>query len=225
MDGTTKKRGRSAFVVTDAARAAVADGAKAGWTVERIADAIGVSVVTLRKYFADDLKAEPDPGGLFDETLPVMPAPARLVRTKAGGRKAYKPSAEARAEVTLLVAASVPHKVIASRLGISLPTFGRAFREEITEAYAKERAALLLDMRKAARNGNVTAQHKLIEILDQRELERVQDRLSPAKQPAPAKTESLGKKAAADLAAMDIAEGSELGQLIGFPNRQTARGA
>jgi AcrR family transcriptional regulator len=178
MDGTTKKRGRSAFVVTDAARAAVADGAKAGWTVERIADAIGVSVVTLRKYFADQLKAEPDPGGLFDETLPVMPAPAEPVRTKAGGRKAYKPSAEARAEVTLLVAASVPHKVIASRLGISLPTFGRAFREEITEAYAKERAALLLDMRKAARNGNVTAQHKLIEILDQREMGRLREQVS-----------------------------------------------
>lgn len=233
-----KKKGRAPF---DAAphRAFVREQAAARQTHDAIAAALGVSVPTLRKHFAAELAdrlpaanlftAAPTPGDAAATTsappLPLSPAPKRPRTPRADGRRRWEPSPAQREEARLLIAANIRVEAIARRFGVSSPTVRRAFRHEFVMAYQAEMASLLLDMRKAARKGNVTAMVKLREALEAAELSRLSDKVAsnhgaPAAPPpdsARPPAEDLGKKARAQADAFEAALTGDLADLLRPP--------
>lgn len=212
-----KKKGRAPFCADDAKRALVAARAAQREPHAEIARLVGISVPTLRKHFAAELSARLEPDNLFTATgappPAAHPAPPRPPRApRADGRKRWQPSQQNRDDARLLIAAGTPHAVIAARLGISPPTFARAFRDEIANAYHTERAAILMDMRRTARRGNVAAQKALAEILDRAELERIENDVMRPKEEKPPKP--LGKKEQADLDAESVMDDPIWGNLL-----------
>lgn len=205
------KRGRAAFVPSDEQRATVRQMASKRLGHPVIAAEIGISVPTLRKAFAEELKDRLAGGNLFAaaaEEIPApQPAPPRAKRPGSGGRKRFEPQKADREKVAVLVSSGLTAEQIARAMDLSEPTLRRAFKAELETGAIRKRAEVLVAMHRSALKGNVAAQKEALAIMDRARLEQLQDEVrgkgAPAKSDTPS-AEPLGKKEQAQLDAHGV---------------------
>ena len=231
-DGKKEKRpGRAAFVPTDDQRATVARMASEWLGHPVIAEEIGISVPTLRKAFATELKERLGEDNLFvaagDAIPDPAPAPARSKRRGAGGRSRYKASDRDREKVAVLVAAGMTVDEIARSMALSEPTLRRYYAAEIETGALRKRGEMLMALNRAALKGNVAALKESLAIMDRANLEALQDVLrgkGKAEAPAPAASSpppaaDVGKKAQADLDAHGVVTRGPWADLVRAPQK------
>lgn len=225
------KPGRKGFEPTDAQRETVRRRASERLGHEIIAEEIGVSVPTLRKYFRDELKERLGGDNLFvaagDASPEPAAAPTKPRRSGAGGRKRYQASSADREKVAVLIGSGMRVEDIAKAMAISEPTLQRHYRAELETGALRKRGEMLVALHRVAGKGNVAAIKEVLSIMDRATLEGLQDRLrgnSPAKPgdgpaaPAPSSsTDAVGKKVQAELDAHDVVEKSAWADVIRFP--------
>jgi AraC-like DNA-binding protein len=209
--------GRKAYIPRDDDVEKVRAMASAGERNGPIAEALGVSIPTLQKKFGPLLR-ETRASSPTEMQLPLGEGAAvQPIRTptrpkgKSTGRKRYEPSDRDRKRVALLLADNQRKDLIARLMGVSLPTFEKAFADEIEMASISLVAANLERLEKAASAGKVAAMKHLQDRLDN----AAAARRAPAA-PAPSekpKEETPGKKAAAHRRAADVAATGMLGDL------------
>lgn len=198
--------GRKAFVPTDAQRATVT-GSPPGTTQSELAAALNISVPTLRKAFAAELRAR-TPSASPQSTLfalpeaPALPPPppAPSAPPARTGRPRYAANARDQARLQLMLAAGEPLASVALSLGVSEPTLRRAYAREIETAAAVKRAEVLERLDRQSRAGSTAATKELLARIDRAGLEEIQRSMqAPIDTP---KKPPLGKKeqAAADAA-------------------------
>lgn len=181
----------------------------AGALVSEIAEAVGVSLPTLRASFGAELADRPAAGpDLFsaapraDEPvadplpLPMQTRPAKARRKAAGGRPRHEPTGRSRDRVRILVAAGMGTAEIAVALGISEPTVRRHYAAELATGGAEKRAELIERLYRTAMAGNTTALREMLAMIDKAALERVADTVDARAQSdaASRKPETPGKK-------------------------------
>ncbi len=227
------KPGRKGFEPTDAQRETVRLRASERLGHEVIAEEIGVSVPTLRKYFRDELKERLGGDNLFvaagDASPQPAPAPTKAKRSGAGGRKRYEPSSADREKVAVLIGSGMTVEDIAKAMAIAEPTLRRHYRAELETGALRKRGEMLVALHRVAGKGNVAAIKEVLSIMDRATLEGLQDRLRgkvPGKAPdapaapAPASSsEPVGKKVQADLDAHSVVTKGPWGDLIGHAQR------
>lgn len=202
-DAEKKEKGRPSFQCSEAQRQQARDMAAAGHDDQAIADAIGVSLPTVRKHLA----AEIDEGrrtaapGLFDGAAPqpavqpsapvIVPAPA-----KPAGRPRFKATDRQRELVRMLSAAGIRQNTIAARIGVSEPTLRKVFRADLESAHELAKAAIVEQLNKQMLGGSTSAAEKLRTMIDEASLQAIDDRrkMLPAEKPASAAAETSGKK-------------------------------
>jgi DNA-binding transcriptional MerR regulator len=172
--------------------------AVAGATHPDIAEAIGISVPTLRKVFADELKDRLGEVNLFAAAASDVPPPAppkqRLSpRSKAGGRKAYRPTSSEREKVAVLLAAGMSLGEIAKVLDKSEPTVRKHFAAEISTGALRKRADVLTALSRTALGGNVAALKEMLAIMERADLGDIERRIKGRVADEP-KAETIGKK-------------------------------
>lgn len=221
-DGEAKsgRRGRKPFIATDQHRATVVRMLSEGADRLRVAEAIGVSMPTLRKAFADEL-ASTTVGGLFGmQAAPPAHAPPRLApeRRSKGGRKSYVPGERDRRQVALLVAIGTGMAEIAAVVGVTEPTLRRHFAVEIATGAAKKRAENLLRLEAAAAKGNVAAQKTLHDMFERASLEAIDREVRTRRQDRtdrPETEKAVGKKVMAHREAIEtMTADAEWAQLL-----------
>lgn len=220
-DGKEKKPGRAAFVPTDDQRETVARMATERLGHPVIAAEIGVSVPTLRKAFAAELKERLGADNLFVAAGEPSPdpaaAPARPKRRGAGGRKRYQPSERDREKVAVLVSSGMTVDEISRGMSLSEPTLRRYYAREIETGALRKRAEVLVALHRTALKGNVAAQKEAIAIMDRARLEQLQDQVrgkAAAKHEATA-AEPVGKKEQAQLDAHGVVTRGPWSALVG----------
>jgi AraC-like DNA-binding protein len=207
------KRGRAAFVPSpeqvETARRMIDKGA----ALAAIAEAVGCSVPTARRVFAD-LKPAPA-ASLFEVAGDPVPAPVTRPTPRAGGRPKYKAGFEDRMRVELLVAVGTEIATIARVIGVSEPTLRRAFADELAHGAARRRADILMAMNRAAKAGNVSAQAKLLEAIEQARLDAISDTLRSGEQSTAA--QPIGKKIQQARDAEDVMQNSPWADILPRP--------
>jgi len=214
--------GRAAWSPTDDQRALVRQMAAAGDVHEAIAAALDISVPTLRKHCADELRDRMGADNLFaaagDQAPAGAPRAPTLKRPGAGGRKRYQPLARDRERVAALVAAGMPVGDIARALDITAPTLRRHFRDELATGGARKRAEVIDALFRAALKGSVAAQKLAIEMMDRADLGELSRNLgqgaAASAAPEAERAEPLGKKAQADQDARGVIEKSRWAGLL-----------
>lgn len=215
------KPGRHAFVPSDEQRETVRRMASDRLGHPVIAAEIGISVPTLRKAFAEELKDRMAGGNLFAaaaEEIPApQPAPPRAKRPGAGGRKRYQPEKADREKVAVLVSSGLTVEQIARAMSLSEPTLNRAFKAELETGAIRKRAEMLVALHKTALKGNVAAQKEALAIMDRARLEQLQDDLrsrGAASKPDAPSAEPLGKKEQAQLDAHGVVTKGPWAELV-----------
>lgn len=227
-----KRPGRSAFVPMDEQRATVARMASERLGHPVIAEEIGISVPTLRKAFAAELKER-----LGDENLFVaagepgpekQPAPPRPRRSGAGGRKRYQASERDREKVAVLVASGMTIDQIAIAMAVSEPTLRRHYAREIETGALRKRGEMLVALNRVAMKGNVAAVKEALAIMDRANLEALQDHVrgkgkleapGHAAPVAPPAADSVGKKVQAEIDAHGVATSGAWADVIRLPQK------
>lgn len=216
-----KRPGRAAFVPSDDQRATVRRMASERLTHPVIAAEINISVPTLRKKFAEELKDRSASGGLFGDAadIPAMkPPPAKPKRHVAGGRKPYEPGARDREKVEILISSGMSVEDIARSMAITEPTLRKHFAAELETGALRKRGEMLVALHRTALKGNVAAQKEAIAIMDRARLEQLQDQVrgkkEHAKPDAPA-AEPVGKKEQAQLDAHGVVAHGPWSVLVG----------
>lgn len=192
--------GRPAHQPTEATRKAVEGMVIDGKPVKEIAAAIGLSAPTLRAHYAAQLGAQ----------RPQISFPfagseegKRAGRERAG-RPEHVPTKETRERVEILVAGGMVQWQIAAALGISEPILRDRYAAELDAGRSRKTAQVIEAQFKAAvEGGNVSAQKAWLA------------RHTPVDDaPPPPKDEPLGKKQAAQLAAMTASHGTDWDNLL-----------
>lgn len=211
-----KKKGRHAYTPSDDDRRAVRSARAHNAAHADIATAIGVSVPTLRKYFADELKAPASSPGLFIQDEPQPSDPPRrphLARGKSSGRPRRERTQSEADKVATWSAAGLTVDEIAAAINASAPWVRKTYAPEIAVGPAQKKAALIARMEKTAMAGNVTAQRALLDIYNKAELAKLQDSLGqplmPTQKPEMERQEPAGKKEAAQQDAKDVLADSD----------------
>lgn len=227
-----KGPGRKAFVASDEQRATVRQMAAERLGHPVIAAEIGVSVPTLRKVFAEELKERIGEGGLFSSATDLIPtphpAPPRQKRSGAGGRKRYQPGDRDREKVAVLVAAGMTVDEIARAMSLSEPTLRRYYGAEIETGALRKRGEMLMALNRAALKGNVAALKESLAIFDRANLEALQNAMrgkgkaeepAPAAPSAPTPASDVGKKVQAEIDAHHVATGGAWADVIRLPQK------
>lgn len=221
---TAGRRGRSAFVPSDEQRDLVRKLAAEGTLHPAIATAVSVSVPTLRKAFAEELKERLGDDNLFvaaGEPKPdPAPVPAKPKRKGAGGRKPWQPSTADREKAAVLVSAGMGAEELARIFDKAEPTIRRRFAAELDTGALRKRAEVLAAMHRNALKGNVAAQKEILAIMDRARLEELQDQVRGGKaKTEPAASDSVGKKVQADLDAHGVVTQGPWAGLIRQPQK------
>lgn len=205
-----KRPGRAAFVPSDEQRATVRRMASERLVHPVIADEIGISVPTLRKVFAEELRDRVSSGGLFgdgaDFAQTPVPATEKPRRRGSGGRKPWRPSSADHEKAAVLVAAGMGAEQLARIFDKAEPTIRKHFAAEIDTGALRKRAEVIAAMHRNALKGNVAAQKEMLAIMDRADLTALQDQVrgkSSAKPEAPA-PDPVGKKEQAQLDAHGV---------------------
>ncbi|MGF7053975.1 AraC-like DNA-binding protein [Bosea sp. OAE752] len=228
------KRGRAAFMASDDQRATVRRMASERLGHPVIAAEIGISVPTLRKAFAEELKDRLAGGNLFAaaaEEIPApRPAPPKGKRPGTGGRKRFEPQDRDREKVAVLVSSGLTVEQIATAMALSEPTLRRAFKAELETGAVRKRAEMLVALHKTALKGNVAAQKEALAIMDRANLEALQDHLrgkgkseaapsTGSGHSAPPPADALGKKEQANLDAHSVVTHGPWANLVRTPRQ------
>lgn len=222
------RRGRTAFVPAQAQRAAVARMASERLGHPIIAAEIGISVPTLRKAFAEELKERLGGENLFAAAGEPNPdpaaAPPRPKRSGAGGRKPYKPSDREREKVEILVSSGMTVEEIARALAITEPTLRKHFVRELETGALRKRGEMLVALNRAALKGNVAAVREALAIMDRARLEHLQDQVrgsgkAKPETPAAPPAGELGKKVQAEIDAHGVVTQGPWSNLIRQPQK------
>jgi hypothetical protein len=219
------KPGRAAFVPTEEQRFRVMEMAADRLGHPVIASEIGISVPTLRKAFAAELKERLGAENLFaaagDENPAPVPVPRRACKPGAGGRKRYHANSADREKVAVLVSSGMTVEQIARAMPLSEPTLRRCYGVDLETGALRKRAEILVALHRTAMKGNVAAQKEAIAIMDRARLEQLQDQVrgkATAKPEAPA-ADPIGKKEQAQLDAHNVVEVSDWANLVKRPKR------
>lgn len=137
------------------------------------------------------------------------------------GRPAYRPTSEARLQVSQLVAAGMPHDSIAHVLRIARKTLDKNFAQELKNGHADRRAEVIELLWAQARKGNTAATKHLDQITSTALAESTFDRRPDVAEPAP-RAPRLGKKEQAALDAQTAGVGSDWGADLGAIPDETA---
>jgi len=210
--------GRKAYIPTDDDVATVRTMASAGDRNASIADALRISIPTLQKKFGALLReiraGAPAPQLDLSGGAAVQPVRTPLPKAKSPGRKRYEPTDADRRRVSLLLADNQRKDLIARLLEISLPTFEKAFAEELEMAAISLIAKNLERLDRAAAAGKVAAMKHLQDRLDNAAAARASAGAADTPVKAEkAKDETPGKKAAAGRHAADVVANGVLGDL------------
>lgn len=197
-----RKPGRPSHQPTAETRAAVVAMVGEDRAVSQIAIAMGLSEPTLRAHYALEL-ASPRPQKNFAFADSGAPKPRRAPTPRAG-RPEHVPTDESREKVEILVAGGLRVWQIAAALRIAEPTLRQHYPEELDAGRSRRTAEILEAMFQAARSGNVSAMKGFL-------AQSVELNDPP---PAATRAEPLGKKEAAQLAAMTAAEGTDWDKLL-----------
>lgn len=217
------KMGRAAFVPTDEQRARVREMVGRGVVQEDVAEALGISKPTLRKYFGAELKARAGGADLFSiaaTAAPTQAAPRR--KRKGGGRKEWVPTQSERTKVRHWLGLGMSPAAVALKLGKSEPTVRKVFGEEIKTA-AEATEAELIDalMTSALQTKNVTAIRTALERLDRTRLADLEAQLGgPRRRGEGERDDPPGKKLQAQLAARTADQGTDWNGLLPEPTLQ-----
>lgn len=227
-----KGPGRKPFAATEEQRASVRKMAAERLGHPVIAAEVGVSVPTLRKVFAEELKDRIGEGGLFASAADLIPtphpAPPRQKRSGTGGRKRYQPTQQDREKVAVLVAAGMTVDEIARAMSLSEPTLRRHYAGEIETGALRKRGEMLMALNRAALKGNVAALKESLAIMDRANLEALQDAVrgkgkteAPAPSvPAPTQpADAVGKKVQAEIDAHQVATAGGWADVIRLPQK------
>ncbi|CAN7335335.1 hypothetical protein LJR090_002542 [Bosea sp. LjRoot90] len=219
-----KRPGRAAFAPTDDQRATVERMASERLGHPVIAAEIGVSVPTLRKAFAIELRERLGGENLFaaagEPNPDPAPIPPKTKRRGAGGRKPYQPTDRDREKVEVLVAAGLTVEDIARAMSITEPTLRKHYRRELETGALRKRGEMLVALNRAALKGNVAAVKEALAIMDRADLATLQDEFrgkgkgDTPKAPAPS---DLGKKAQANLDAHGVVMEGPWAALVRVP--------
>jgi hypothetical protein len=114
-----------------------------------------------------------------------------MAGNKNSGRRPYKPSDEEREKVRVLKAGGMSHDAIAVAIGVSGPTLAKHFSVDLECGAAKVTAEILMARYSAAKEGNVSAQNRLLDLAG---AARAQDRRVPS-------PKKMGKKEERQVAA------------------------
>lgn len=198
--GSEKKgNGRPSFAPSDAdrdlARGLAADGADD----PAIAEALEISLPTLRKHLGDDIAAGRSaisPGLFGDEPAQadhLIPPPSSAPAAKRG-RPKYRPTMFDREKVRMLAAAGISIPVIAVRMSISVPTLARAYRDDLETARETAKAQIVEELVRQMRGGSTSAADKLRTMIDEADLASMAARRAAAPVEVKPEKETLGKK-------------------------------
>lgn len=218
------RSGRVAFAPSAEDRERVARMFAGGAKLAVIAEAVGISVPTLRKAFAAELADRIGPENLFtaaSEAAPLAdPHAKRKTGRTAGGRRRHVVSERHREKVAILAAAGMSETAIATAVGISVPTLRRYYASELEIGPAVKRAEVVTALYRTAIGGNVAAQKAVLEIFDRASLEAMDNAFTGT--PAEPKPERLGKKEQAQRAADEAATESDWADLLRDPSSTPA---
>jgi AcrR family transcriptional regulator len=218
------KSGRAAFVPGAEDRERVARMFAGGAKLAVIAEAVGISVPTLRKAFAAELADRIGPDNLFtaasEAAPPAAPDAKRKTGRTAGGRRRHAPNDRHREKVAILAAAGMSEMAIAAAVGISAPTLRRHYASELEIGPAVKRAEVVTALYRTAIGGNVAAQKAVLEIFDRASLEAMDNAFTGT--PADLKPERLGKKEQAQRDADEAATESDWADLLRDPSSAPA---
>lgn len=206
------KPGRAAWSPSVDQRTLVRQMTADGAGHEAIADALEISVPTLRKYCGDELRDRMGAHNLFAAAGDVPPVVAQASppakRAGAGGRKRYQPLARDRQRVAALIASGMTVADVARALELSEPTLRRHFRPDLETGAVRKRAEVVDAVFRAAIKGSVAAQKLALELIDKADLGALSRNLGKgaastpgAEPPRPA---AIGKKEQADHDARDV---------------------
>lgn len=173
--------GRPSLIITDLQREQVAQWIRERVPKERMAARLGMAPKTFTKHFGHQLGTAPVP-----DAAPLLPdeiLPAQQARFDA-----YRPTAEIREMVLVLVGADISKGEIARKLNQPMDVIEYHFANELASGVVPQ-ANMIMQMYKAGIGGNVSAQKSYLMLANRRsEGEREADRL-------PAPVESFaGKK-------------------------------
>ena len=174
-----------------------------------IADAIGVSLPTLRKHLGDVIasaRAENAPT-MFDGADPapaaIQPLPPSAPRRR--GRPRYQPLASDRDRVRILAAAGISREVIAGRMNISVPTLVKAHAADLGIAREMARAQIIEELHRQMRKGSTSAASRLADMINEADLASLRANAPVTVKPDKPERETLGKKVQAARSAQDEA--------------------
>ncbi len=205
--------GRPEYKPTEEQRDQVRDLRAKRRTSQAIAQALGISRNTLRKYFAHELAGTIDQvarEGELDFTAPVhQAAPA----TAPIGRPEYEPSQRDRDDVRLMKADDWSDDRIARRLGISRNTLLKHFAQELEDGADHVRQIALRNLMRASNNGNVGASNSLLRLSGLVPPPPLPGQSQPHGE-APPQMPDLGKKQLAKLDAQTAERGTSWSDLM-----------
>lgn len=196
-----RRPGRPAHEPSAGTRRTVETMVREGKTVREIALAIGLSTPTLRAHYAEQLAA-PRPqinfGFAEDGEKEKRPGSPRA------GRPEHVPTEETRQRVEILVAGGMAQWQIAAAIGVSEPVLRDRYATELEGGRSRRMAQVIEARFQAAIGGNVSAQNAWL------------SRHGPLEDAPeePAKTEPLGKKEAAQMAALTAHQNSDWENLL-----------
>lgn len=168
-----------------------------------IAKAIGVSVNTLRKYYAVELGA----GAPASDAQQLELSGAHQVQPMEPGRPEFEPTERQRQMVRLWAADDWTEDRMAQQLGIARNTLRKHFEQDLQFGADRVRTQVLLDLQRGSQAGKVAASNKLLELTGL---------VAPPAAPKPEQQdeEPLGKKAQAKVDARTAEVGTGWSQLV-----------
>jgi len=176
--------------------------AQRGCERREIAVAVGVSLPTLRKAYVEELagRSTVDLFAITSTPAPPQPAPPPPPRVPAGGRKSWEPSPYQRERAVTMIAGGAKPSAIAHLLGITEPTFRKAFAAELEFAADVRYAEMLEKAHRLAMSGKTPAWKAYMTHLERAMKEREAEASGDSRP-----TTRLGKKEAAAQAAQQVA--------------------
>lgn len=132
--------------------------------------------------------------------------------TRKAGRPSYKPTAAQRRRVSIAAGGGMYHDEIATALGISRNTLEKYFAGELNQVAFQRRMEVLEAQHRSAMKGNVAAQKSYLGKAPANPIPE-----APGEERAPA---PVGKKEAADLAAVGAERGTKWDAVLGSKSVQ-----
>lgn len=125
--------------------------------------------------------------------------------TRPPGRPPFKPTQTQRRLVRLAAGAGLPHVQIAAALAISQPTLRRRFADELGAGGARAKVEVVAALHASALRGSAAAARAYLQLSATKPVD------------SPPKVPPLGKKAAAQAAALTAADDTDWETLLGGP--------